>query len=328
MGASIRGVWDRLRTPDETQGLAAAHVRGTNCWVFKDHEGSLGFLMSGVMEPSRFPQLENIDILFVPEKNLHDGDSVMSLRRCLQIHLDPSCDAELLAAILDRMADHEPSGTYSTELMLTVIEQVANLVRRPPRPPSKEEVIGAWGELMILLRALGNSPDHMELQRRINCWEAEGSARDIIDFRFPHIDGGIAIEAKTSSTGRVHHINGMGQVTVPEGFERGLLASIRIRETDGTSGHTAADLVNLIKETFSRDEDVRSEQSKALHSKLTMRGICCYDERFAFVLPADGIRLFDMENVPSPSTTTDVTEVEWVSDLSQTPHADALHFIG
>lgn len=328
MPESIRDAWSRLRRPSEKDGLAASPVRDTNCWIFKDHQGTLGFLMSGVHEPASSPRLSHIEFIHLPEKMVHEGDSVLSLRRCLEIHLDPSCDAELLAAILDRMADHEPSGRYSTDLLMTVINQLLHLVKRPKRPPRKEEVIGAWGELMLLHRMTPSDCGPMEVQRRITCWEAEGGARDIIDFRFPHIDGGVAIEAKTSTTGREHHINGLGQVTVPEGFESGLLASLLIRETDGTSGHTTADLVSMIEDSFQGDEEGRAAQIRALHSKLEIRGHCCYDERFSFILPEGGIRIIDMAEVPKPSAPPDVTQVEWSANLERAPHVQGHPLIG
>lgn len=315
MPETIKDAWNRLRTPSEEDGLSAASVRDTNCWIFKNHEGSLGFLMSGVHEPSNPPKLSHIEMIHLPEKRVHEGDSVLSLRKCLEIHLDPSCDADLLVAILDRMADHEPSGRYSTDLLMTVISQLLHLVKRPRRPPKKEEVVGAWGELMLLHQITRSGTTPSEVQRRITCWEAEGNARDIIDFRFPHVDGGVAIEVKTSTTGREHHINGTGQITVPDGFDTGLLASILIRETDGTSGLTCAEVVTIIEETFRGDENEIAGQIRALHSKLEMRGPSCYDTRFSFILPEGEIKLFDMELVPTPTAPVDVSDMEWTANL-------------
>ena len=328
MPETFKDAWSRLRRPGDGDGLAASPVRDTNCWIFKDYQGALGFLMSGVPEPSNPPKLSHIEMVHLPEKMVHEGDSVLSLRRCLEIHLDPSCDADLLVAILDRMADHEPSGRYTTDLLMTVIGQLLHLVKRPRRPPRKEEVIGAWGELMLLHRMTRSGCNPSEAQRRFTCWEAEGNARDIIDFRFPHIDGGIAIEAKTSTTGREHHINGTGQITVPESFETGLLASIAIRETDGTSGHTCAGIVTAIEESFLGDENERAGQMRTLHSKLEMRGQCCYDERFSFILPDGGIKLFEMGAVPRPSAPADVSDMEWTANLENVEPTDGHPLVG
>mgnify|MGYP000465130066 CR=1 FL=1 len=40
---------------------------------------------------------------------------------------------------------------------------------------------------MLLHRMTRSGCNPSEAQRRFTCWEAEGNARDIIDFRFPHI---------------------------------------------------------------------------------------------------------------------------------------------
>ena len=259
MPESISEAWANLPTPSKGQGFSATSVTGTNCWIFRDEDDSMGFLMSGVDNPTSPPNLSNISFIHIPEKELHQGGTPNLLRNCLEVHLDPSCDAELLAAILDRMREHEPSGRYSTALLMTVINQVMHLMMRPKRPPSKAEVIGAWGELMVLLMISRVSESSMELQRAISCWESEGESRDIIDFRMPHIAGGLAMEVKTSTTGRQHHINGIGQVIVPEGFQEGLLLSLHVRETDGTSGKTASNLVTEIEE---KRKSLKSQHSQ------------------------------------------------------------------
>ena len=315
MPESISETWAKLATPSRGMGFSAASVSGTNCWIFKDEDDSMGFLMSGVENPTSPPRLSNISFIHIPEKELHQGGTPNLLRNCLEVHLDTSCDSELLAAILDRMRDHEPSGRYSTELLLTVINQVIHLVMRPKRPPSRAEVIGAWGELMVLLMISRSSGSPMELQRAISCWESEGESRDIIDFRMPHISGGLAMEVKTSTAGRQHHINGIGQVVVPEGFQQGLLLSLHVRETDGTSGKTASDLVTEIEDSFTGDETQLASLARTLHSKLEARGACCYDDRFHFVMPDGGLRTYEMGSVPKPTVPSDVAEVEWVADL-------------
>ena len=55
---------DRLETPTPEQGLAAIKVEGTNCWITKDADNSLGFVMVGVHQPTMVPRLSNIDFRF------------------------------------------------------------------------------------------------------------------------------------------------------------------------------------------------------------------------------------------------------------------------
>ena len=86
-------------------------------------------------------------------------------------------------------------------------------------------------------------------------------------------------------------------VTVPEECGQGWLASILIRETDGSSGHSCAQLVDEIENSFNGSEEETSDLLRIFHSKLDMRGICCYDERFYFIMPEGDLRLIDMRFV-------------------------------
>ena len=69
--------------------------------------------------------------------------------------------------------------------------------------------------------------------------------REKIDFRF--VSALHAVEVKsTVSENRDHHINGLGQVTVPLGFKDGTLASISLTEIPG---YTCSDLLSEIEAT-------------------------------------------------------------------------------
>ena len=57
-------------------------------------------------------------------------------------------------------------------------------------------------------------------------------------------------EVKTSSSSREHHIHGLNQLIIPEGFDKGWLTSILIRETDGSSGITCLGLLEKIINLF------------------------------------------------------------------------------
>ena len=320
MTESLRSTWNSLKTPSQEGTLSASAVRGTNAWVFKDHQGALGLLLSGIRFPRSIPRLENISMIEVRQKDLHQSGSVTTLRNCMEIHLDPSCDADLLTSILDRMQETSPDGHYTAELLLEVIQEVIKLVKRPPRLPTKEEVIGAWGEMEILQRLISDARSPSTRRRILAGWEANGNGRDIIDLRFSHASGGTAIEVKTSTTSRTHHINGMGQVTVPDGHSYGLLASLRIRETDGTHGTTTEQLSHSLETLAIGSEEEVNDYLSLLVNKLELRGSGCLDDRFYFASTSTSLRLIDMSDVPKPILEEGVVEVEWTADVSQCEH--------
>ena len=305
-----------MSTPTVEQQLSAKRVSSTNCWIFKNPDGALGFLMTNVHEPVKYPELKNIDFLFVPIKILHFNGRNIELSRCLEIHLDPECDSELLTMVFDRMEDFQPDGKYTSELMIKTLNNAINLLQRPKRPPSKEEVIGAWGELVILFSLIKTSSNHSEKIRMINGWESEGRQRDIIDFRLPFFEGGTVNEVKTSTVSREHHIHGLNQLVIPEGFESGWLTSILIRETDGSTGLTCLDLLDKIMNLFEGSEDEIIQQITTLEFKIGNRGIACRDSRYYFMLTNDSLRKIQMTEVPVPTGSSEIIEIEWLVDVS------------
>ena len=136
MPESILETWEGIPIPSEEQGLAAARVHGTNSWIFKDHEGSLGLVLFGVHPPTGATlNFENISIIHRAEKIIHTEGTDHSVDNCLEIHLDPSCRADLLASVLDRMATYEPSGQYKTTLLLEVLPRGVHNVQWSLYPP-------------------------------------------------------------------------------------------------------------------------------------------------------------------------------------------------
>ena len=309
-------MWDSIPLPEESGKSNQDEILGTNARVFKDSDGALGLLISGLETRPDIPEFSNLGIEFRPERMLvESGSPPRKLRNCIEVRLDPSCDSDLLASILGRMHEIEESGSFSGELLLEVIEEVVEIVRKPPRPPSKEEVIGAWGEIFLLRRFLeGTGSDGCKL-KVLECWESGGTGRDIIDFRFPYASGGTSIEVKTSTSERVHHINGLAQVMVPDGYST-LLGSIVITETDGSTGKTALGLVADLRSMVSESSDSFDEFQNSLESKISIRGPACIDERYFFTAMEGCLRLIEVSSVPKPIAGSGVIEVEWLADVS------------
>jgi hypothetical protein len=222
----------------------------------------------------------------------------------------------MLLRILDGMQKVAPDGHYSADLLLEVIRQVIELVRRPRRPPTKEEVIGAWGEMEILRILVSRASTPTDRKRIISGWEANGSGRDIIDLRFPHSSGGIAMEVKTSTSSRSHHINGMGQVTIPETYAKGFIASMLIREGDISSGLTAAGLLRQLEDLAMGTDGQVGEYLEKLGERVAIRGAECTDDRFHFFTGEVSLRLIEMALVPKPILEGGVSDVEWTADVS------------
>jgi len=312
---SLLQTWGRLKTPKEGS-YSTETIPRTNVCIFKDHLGSMGLLLSGVRPPHRTPRLENISFTMKEEKHLVQGDRVTKLRDCLEVNLGSGFDPELMLRILEAMQRRSKDAHYSSEMLIEVIHDVLEMFRRPPKLPTKEEVIGAWGEMEVLRMLVSRATSHRDRMRIISGWEANGSGRDIIDLRFQTPLGRIAIEVKTSTSSRSHHINGMGQVTVPENYARGFLASILIREGDSSMGLSSADILAKLERAATGSDDEQDEYLRKLKERVQLRGEECTDDRYFFFTGDPSLRLIDMGDVPMPTVQDNVSEVEWVADVS------------
>lgn len=310
---SIRDAWAALSLPTEEGVLTAAHVSRTNAWVFKDSRGGFGLMLTGVESPLRLPPLRNVHFTFRPEKLVEENGRSRSVSRCLEVSLEPSCEPEALATVLERLSILVPSGSFSTETLVQVIDDASELFTALAPDNPKEKVIGVWGELYVTSLLLNLARDGAEQLDVVRAWEAEGGQRDIVDFRFP--GSRVVMEIKSSVDRRVHHINGYGQVTIPSDYEHGFLASLLIRESSVGGGRTADDLVHEIEGLFrGSDIDVTRLRESFSH-KLLGRGRESRDNHYRFIAGAESLELYGMESVPRPEAPEAVSNVEWTASL-------------
>jgi hypothetical protein len=311
--ASIRDTWRGIRTPPDDATLAATPVARSNAWVFKTHRGGFGLLLAGVDPPRAMPPLRNIEVSFKPEKLVHQGGKGSSLLNCLEVRLSPECDADTLASIVDRLGEKEPSGSFSTQNLIDIIRDVIEVVKPPAPQPSLDDVIGAWGELHILGNLISRATSAERQTSILLGWESQRAARDIIDFRFRHAD--VAIEVKTSSGERIHHIRGFDQVKVPDGFSNGFLASLLVTRSAERAGMTCSDLVQSLRMTSIGSDNDKAAFARLLDDKVDSRGREARDEAYSFHPREHSTLLFTFEQVPRPAPAPLVSEVQWTADL-------------
>ena len=317
--SDFRTTWENLPLPVGKDVYSAAKIDGSNCWLFKTEEKGLGLLMVGVNEPVNLPKLRHFEFLYLFEKVLALPGSEHRLKKCLEIHLDNSCDAELLTLVFNRMHELEPKGHFSSELMIAILQQMIQLVKLEKRPPSKEEVIGAWGELHVLERLLKGAENASDALRRIAGWEAAGPSRDIIDFRVLDVATGLAIEVKTGTANRHHHIGGVNQITVPEDYAEGYIASVIAREVSPAAGRNCKQVVDDLLSNMKGTSDQIKNQRFTLLQKINERGHECLDERYFFIAEHDALRLIKMEDMERPVHTENLTALEWTASVEDLP---------
>lgn len=323
--ASIRQAWARLPQPPPGVGNAGQRVPNTNAWVFKGPDGSFGLMLTGVAPPPSIPTLRHIRFFYRPEKEIEEAGSVRRVTRCFEVHVNADCDQETMARIVERLAEEEPSGRYPSTLLVRTLQDVMRMVEPAAREPAKEAVQGAWGELAVLRELVSRAGTAGEQRAMVGSWEASGRLRDIVDFRLPR--AATVLEVKTALQERTHRIHTHAQITVPPDFQFGFLVSIILTETPG--GLTCAGLARDIKAALRGDAGEVEAIQTALDRKIDARGAEASDDRYGFTLPADGIALYAMPDIPAPPPTRGVDDVDWTAELAgltaEPPHIwDAL----
>jgi hypothetical protein len=317
MESGVRAAWARLSVPAKPNEQSASHIPGTNAWVFKDYRNGFGLLLTGVSPPARELRFQHLRVKYFDSKIIEEEGKARDVPRCVQLFLDPECSGESLATILDRLASRAPSGRYGTEDLTTVLDEAAELFILQTPSASKESVIGAWGELYFIETLMARAKDTDGQTSILRAWEAEGSQRDIVDFRFE--PARLLVEVKTFISERIHHFSGLRQVTVPNGWTEGYVASVKIREVHGGLGRTCADLCEgLLNSALARGVE-RDRFSELLDSKLTRRGMETRDRRFRFQTEDSPISVSKMPDVPKPTSTSDIINLEWTANLSEAP---------
>lgn len=308
---SFRSSWAEMSKPPSPDALTVKPVRGTNAFLTKDHYGSLGLFLKEVHDDLPKRKYKHIDIEIHAKKILHiPGKGRQTLNNCLILSSDPRISTAALTLILEGLYDKSPGGSFSSTDLITVLDEIEELLKRPKAPPSKEEVAGAWGELYIL-KMLIQSARSSEVQRKILLgWE--GEIREKIDFRFAHTLLGLEVKT-TMSERRIHHLHGVGQVTIPDGYTDGILASLLV---DTSGGFTCIDQIGQIERAAKGTEPEQEKFMELLSHRSLIRGPACLDDRFRFQLRMNGLNFYDFVDVPKSPATEGVTPIEWLSDFS------------
>ncbi|MBP0496013.1 PD-(D/E)XK motif protein [Pararoseomonas indoligenes] len=190
--------------------------------------------------------LEEVSFLEV----LFDG------RRCLELS---TCRPELYRTFFFMLAEVASGAVLDGESPIASLDRSLrnwSALLRHPETLSEERQIGLFGELW-LLRRLVRSLGVAALQ----AWT--GPRRQSHDFRLAHSE----FEVKTTSgSGRIHTVNGLGQLVPSTGFDL-YVVSLQITHA-GSGGATLAEAV----EEIAAELGLGSEAERTFFELLTLSG--------------------------------------------------------
>lgn len=308
---SFKQLWEVMSTPPSIDAITIRPVPQTNAYLAKYFDDSFGLFLRDITDrvPSR--SYKHIEIKLKHTQHIAiPGRGSRVLNNCLILEADNDIKAPLLSLILDCLHDEEPSGQFTALNLISVLDDVEELMRKPKKPPTLQEVAGAWGELYVLRLLVNNSNNHNRQLEILKGWE--GETREKLDFRF--LFCGLVLEIKATITSeRIHHLHGIEQVTIPPGFEKGYLSSLILHCDQGI---TALELVNTIQNSLKGTSEEKRRFHELLERRIILRGDACNDDRFSFELARDGLNFFRFEEVPTPGEADGVSSVEWLSDLT------------
>ena len=124
------------------------------------------------------------------------------------------------------------------------------------------------------------------------------------------------IEVKTTTESiRIHHFNGLGQVS-KDSSQKGFLASLCIIPDD--NGLSCLDLVKYI------EKNIPVHHLTMVDKKLRIRGEICRNNKFYFSLtPSKTLEFFDFDQVPKPTIEDGVGKITWEATLENKKHIDS-----
>ena len=311
MNENYKGIynsWKEITLPKQNGGFEVFQYLKSNLWVLKNSNGGFGFLITDTISKL---DSDYKNIVSDWKKNLKNKNGQI-LKRCLIIEAKDNIDSKLFCSAISSLFEIKDKN------YLFKINEIEEALRKIEEITLKEsdaynEVIGVWGELYLineLLKHTSNAIDKIEI---IDSWESVES-RSIIDLNIKSKKTKIEVKTTTESI-RIHHFNGLGQVSKVSS-QKGFLASLCIIPDD--NGLSCLDLVKYI------EKNIPIHYHTIVDKKLRIRGEFCRNNKFHFSLtPSKNLEFFDFDEVPKPTIEDGIGKITWEATLENKQHIDA-----
>ena len=299
--------WEEIPLPKHSGNFEVFQYLKTNLWILKNSKGGFGFLITDTISKL---DSEYKNIVSDWRKNLKNKDGQI-LNRCLIIESKDNIDSKLFCSAISSLFGIINNKIFNINEIKEALRKIEEITLK--ESDAYNEVIGVWGELYLineLLKHTSNAIDKIEI---IDSWESVES-RSIIDLNIKSKKTKIEVKTTTESI-RIHHFNGLGQVSKVSS-QKGFLASLCIIPDD--NGLSCLDLVKYI------EKNIPIHNQTNVDKKLRIRGEFCRNNKFHFSLtPSKNLEFFDFDEVPKPTIEDGIGKITWEATLENKQHIDA-----
>ena len=304
----IYNSWQRIPKPNQNGYFEIFQHLKTNLWLLKNSNGGFGFLITDTISQIS-KDYKNIRSHW--KKSLKNNKG-QTLNECLIIESSNIIDSKLFCSAISSLFEIKDKNYIfkinEIEEALRKIEEITLKVS-----DAFNEVIGVWGELYLINELLKHTSDANDKIEIIESWESAES-RSVIDLNIKSKKTKIEVKTTTESI-RIHHFNGLGQVS-KDSSQKGFLASLCIIPDD--NGLSCLDLVKYI------EKNIPVHHLTMVDKKLRIRGEICRNNRFYFSLtPSKTLEFFDFDEVPKPTIEDGVGKITWEATLENKKHIDS-----
>jgi hypothetical protein len=311
MNNNYKGIynsWEQIPLPKHNGSFELFQYLKSNLWVLKNSNGGFGFLITDTISKL---DSDYKNIVSDWKKKLKNKNGQI-LNRCLIIEAKDNIDSKLFCSAISSLFEIKEKNYFFK------INEIDEALRKIEEITLKEsdaynEVIGVWGELYLIHELLKHTSTENGKVEIIESWESVES-RSIIDLNIKSKKTKIEVKTTTESI-RIHHFNGLGQVS-KDSNQKGFLASLCIIPDD--NGLSCLDLVKNI------EKKIPIHHHTMVDKKLRTRGIVCRNNKFHFSLtPSKTLEFFDFDEVPKPKVENGVGKITWEATLENKQHIDA-----
>jgi len=301
MNKNIEQIFNTLDSPKSLFDYSCNQFNESNLWIVKDNNGNCGFLIENANDSDKLGEYKNLD-----KKKFNEFQSKKNiLKNVLMIIHNENVVPEVFSESLNVYFEKNIKVNYTVNDVKKALDEVEAITKKIKN--KLNEIIGVWGEFIVLRTLLENAKSDKIKSEIINGWESP-DGRTLIDFNLVSLLTHIEVKTTTLNT-RIHHISSTNQLLSKPNWN-GYLASICIKQNTGVScNDLRLQILNLINEN----------QKVIFNQRVLIRGKhLCNDSKYIFEInKTKEIRYYRFINVPIPEIKNNTVNVKWDAILEE-----------